>query len=343
MKKDLSYLTDHYDEKIKRVKEIGAPLNFIFYTDPHNGLSEWDCPKHDDYAPDDFESAVDAVASMQYIIDRLPELKCVVCGGDLGCDYNDDPKKAHESFYEMMDALYALSIPTHCCIGNHDDCTIPLFEPLKSYPSYEGEKKPHVSEFYLSPEALHSICMKNNPTKENYYYTDFEEEGYRFVFLNTSDVDDIFDDEGAPLYPQRIGFSLKQIEWFKEIIKTDKKVIVFSHAPLRNKGHFPDCISGNEGMMNGEIMWQIVQRAENVLATVAGHLHYDNIVYDGKMVSIDTQSASGLYHGQWDPACPYREFGTYNETAFDIISIKDKVIYCTRFGSGEDRIARIIK
>ena len=29
--KDLSYLTDHYDEKIKRIKEIDAPLNFIFF------------------------------------------------------------------------------------------------------------------------------------------------------------------------------------------------------------------------------------------------------------------------------------------------------------------------
>ena len=83
MEKDLSYLTDYYDEKIERVKKINAPLNLIFYTDPHNGLSEWDCPKHDDYKEDDFESAIDTVRSMQYIIDRLPNLKCVVCGGDL--------------------------------------------------------------------------------------------------------------------------------------------------------------------------------------------------------------------------------------------------------------------
>ena len=50
MEKDLSYLTDYYDEKIERVKKLNAPVNLIFYTDPHNELLQWDCPKHDDYA-----------------------------------------------------------------------------------------------------------------------------------------------------------------------------------------------------------------------------------------------------------------------------------------------------
>lgn len=341
--KDLSYLTDHYDEKIEKVKKINAPLNFIFYTDPHNGLSEWDCPKHEDYSPTDFESAIDTAESMQYIIDRLPNLSCLVCGGDLGCDYNDDPRLAHKSIEDMMKALYKLTIPVHCCIGNHDDCTICLIEPEKSYPSYEGELKPHVSEYMLRPEDLHRICMKNNPTDENYYYTDFDELGYRFVFLNTSDVECVTNEKGEPLYPHKVGFSVKQLMWFKEAVNTDKKVIVFSHVPLRNKGHFPDCISGREGLLNGEIMWQNIQLADNVVAAVAGHLHYDNIVYDGKMVSIDTQSGTGLVHGQWDSSCPYREYGTYTETAFDIISVKDDVIYCTRFGAGFDRMAKIIR
>ena len=36
---DLRYLTDHYDEKIAQIKQIGAPLNFIFITDQHNELA----------------------------------------------------------------------------------------------------------------------------------------------------------------------------------------------------------------------------------------------------------------------------------------------------------------
>lgn len=345
MKKDLSYLTNYYDAKIEKIKKINAPLNFIFYTDPHNGLSQWDCPKHPDYAEDDFESALDTVASMQYIIDRLPNLQCLVCGGDLGCDYHDDPKKAHESIEEMMEALYRLTIPVHCCIGNHDDCvTAPSVEPLKSFPQFEGEKKPDVSEYVLYPEDLHRICMKNNPTEENYYYTDFDSLGYRFVFLNTSDLRYGTDNKGLKIYPvNEVGVSMKQLQWLKETVQTDKKVIVFSHAPIRSKGHFPDCVGGNECLVHGDQLWNALQRADNVIASIAGHLHYDNLVYDGKIVAIDTQSGTGVDKGKWDPASPEREFGTITETAFDVISVTDKVIYCTRFGVGEDRVARIVR
>ena len=345
MKKDLSYLTDFYDAKIEKIKKIDAPLNFIFYTDPHNGMTEWDCPKHSDYAPGDFESAVDAVDSMQYIIDRLPNLKCVVCGGDLGNDYHDDPKKAHESMEEIMEALYRLTLPVHCCIGNHDDCvTVPILEPLKSFPKFKGEKKPPVSEYVLYPEDLHRICMKYNPTEENYYYTDFDDLGYRFVFLNTSDFSYGADNKGNPIYPvNECTISSKQVFWFKEAIKTDKKVIVFSHAPLQARGHFPDCVEPFERIKNSGWLWNEMQKADNVIAAFAGHLHYDNLVYDGKIVAIDTQSGTGLYRGQWDPSCPEREYGTITETAFDIVSVKENVIYCTRFGVGEDRRAKIIR
>lgn len=345
MKKDLSYLTRHYDAKIEKIRKINAPLNFIFYTDPHNRLSQWDCPKHPEYAPDDFESAVDTVASMQYIIDRLPNLQCVVCGGDLGNDYDDDPQKAHASIEEMMEALYALSIPVHCCIGNHDDCaTTSCLEPFKSFPQFPGEKKPPVSEYLLYPEDLHHICMRYNPTSENYYYWDFEDVGYRFLFLNTSDCAYGMDRFGNPVYPiNECAISAKQVSWFQKVVQTDKKVLVFSHAPIKSRGHFPDCLSPYDKVINGGWLWNEMQKADNVIAAFAGHLHYDNLVYDGKIVAIDTQSGSGLYRGQWDPACPAREYGTITETAFDLVSIRGQVIYCTRFGAGEDRIARILR
>lgn len=344
---DISYLTDFYDEKIEQIKKLNAPLNFIFYTDPHNKLSEWDCPKHPDYAPTDFESAENAVASIQYIIDRLPNLQCVVCGGDLGCDYNDDPKLAHKSIEDMMDMLYKLTLPVHCCIGNHDDCVMASsFEPYKSYPSYEGEKKPPVSEYILYPEDLHRICMKNNPTDKNYYYTDFEDLGYRFIFLNTSDYYYGFDDNGKLIHPVIVGVTREQVLWFKEAVKTDKKVIVFSHSPIKIQGHYPDCTKQHEDMANGPWLWHEIQQAENVIACFSGHLHYDNIVYDGKVVSITTDAATSLCHGfwKWDKGSKYyREYGTITETAFDVISIKDDAIYCTRFGAGDDRFAKIIR
>ena len=64
----LRYLTDFYDEKIARIREIDAPLNFIFITDQHNMF------RH---------STVEAVESMQYILDRCPNIQCVISGGDM--------------------------------------------------------------------------------------------------------------------------------------------------------------------------------------------------------------------------------------------------------------------
>lgn len=235
------------------------------------------------------------------------------------------------------------TIPVHCVIGNHDDCVIASSsEPLKSFPKYEGERKPPVSEYILYPEDLHRMCMKYNPTEENYYYIDFDE-GYRLVFLNTSDICYGIDKNGKLIHPYEVGVSREQVMWFGEAVKTDKKIIVFSHSPIRTKGHYPDHVKQFESMLNGEWLWRKMQKADNVLASIAGHLHYDNIVYDGKLVSIDTQSGTALYRGKWDVACPDREYGTVTETAFDIISITDEVIYCTRFGAGEDRVARIIR
>ena len=96
---DLRYLTDHYDEKIAQIKQIGAPLNFIFITDQHNELAN---------------SVVPAVESMRYILERCPEIQFLVSGGDIGNDYHSDPAEMRASHRRMMDAMYALNIPVHC-------------------------------------------------------------------------------------------------------------------------------------------------------------------------------------------------------------------------------------
>ena len=36
---DTKYLTDHYDEKIKRINDIDAPINFVFITDMHHNMN----------------------------------------------------------------------------------------------------------------------------------------------------------------------------------------------------------------------------------------------------------------------------------------------------------------
>lgn len=40
--RDLSFLTDSYDEKIERIHNLKAPLNFVFITDQHNRMNYYD-------------------------------------------------------------------------------------------------------------------------------------------------------------------------------------------------------------------------------------------------------------------------------------------------------------
>lgn len=73
---------------------------------------------------------------------------------------------------------------------------------------------------------------------------------------------------------------------------------------------------------------------------IAGHVHYDNLRYDEGLLSITSLCSHAQ---QWAPSCPERKVGTITETAFDVFSIKDNMMYLTRFGAGEDRRAELIR
>ncbi|MBQ4607327.1 MAG: hypothetical protein IJB15_11510, partial [Clostridia bacterium] len=108
--KDLRYLTDSYEEGIRRIREIDAPLNFIYMADQHNRMNELSANRRDPDNPPPFELAADAIDSMQYILDRCPNISMVICGGDIGDDYDPDPEKVRASHKEVMDAFYRLSV-----------------------------------------------------------------------------------------------------------------------------------------------------------------------------------------------------------------------------------------
>jgi len=331
---DITYLTKHYDEKIKRIKDIGAPLNFVFITDQHNRMNEWDLRWHPEKNPYDFELAVNAIDSIQYILDRCPEISCVISGGDIGNDYNHDPDEVHKSQREVMEALYRLSVPVYCCIGNHDDALGAATDN-----GFDNTK------FVVLPDEMHKLCMKYNPTKENYFYIDFPSYNYRFVFLNTSDKPYCLNKEGQYEYPWRIEISEKQAAWFeRDALNTKARIIVFSHVPLRTAGIFgtensPQCIKPYDDLFNGPRVYYAAKQCKNVVAMIAGHVHYDNLLYDDHVVIITTMSS---LMQEWDVSCLPRKVGTITETAFDVFSITDDVIYITRFGAGNDRVARIM-
>ncbi len=72
--KDVSYLTDHYDEKnTKGIQQIDAPLNFVFITDQHNRMNQY-AKEYGILDLKGYELAANAIASIQYILDRCPNI-----------------------------------------------------------------------------------------------------------------------------------------------------------------------------------------------------------------------------------------------------------------------------
>ena len=330
---DIRYLTDHYDEKIERIKRIDAPLNFVFITDQHNRMNEY-TNEYSGVESNKYtrELAANHIRSIQYILDRCPEISFVVSGGDVGNDYYPEPERYKASVKEVYDTLYELSVPVHNVIGNHDD-------GLGNAADHGWDFKAHS----ILPKEMHEICMKYNPTEENYYYVDVEQ-GFRMVFMNSVDIPYHFDENGNYPFHWRLEISDKQARWFEEeALKTDRKILVFSHAPLHNAGVFgegmPLGIKPYDDTLNAPRILYDIACSPNVIANICGHVHYDNIVYTNSLLTITTLCSLSQ---EWAPGCPKREFGTITETAFEVFSIKDDLIYTTRFGAGQDRVAHII-
>lgn len=331
--RDIEYLTKHYDEKTERINNIDAPLNFVFITDMHNRMNQYDEGFVKSVTGEKkYELASDHIRSIQYILDRCPKINFVVCGGDVGDDYHKDAETYKNSVREVYDELYKLSVPVYGVVGNHDDGIGNCYDLGYDCRTHS-----------IMPEEMHRIAMKYNPQKENYYYIDVEP-GYRMVFLNCSDLPYQFNDEGHCPFGWRLEISDRQAKWFEQTLITDRKIIVFSHAPLHNEGVFgsegmPQCIKPYDDTLNAPRIIYDISQSKNVIANICGHVHYDNIVYRNGLLTISTLCSLVQ---EWAPSCPERRLGTITETAFDVYSVKNDAIYITRFGAGNDRVAAII-
>ena len=102
----------------------------------------------------------------------------------------------------------------------------------------------------------------------------------------------------------------------------------------------PDGIKPYDDLLNGPRLTFHVRQCKKVLALFAGHVHYDNVRYDGDLPQITTLCAMLQ---QWAPGCPERTAGTITETAFDVVSVKGDTMYLTRFGAGADRRVDLLR
>ena len=104
------------------------------------------------------------VTALEAVLRDAGAVDDVYCAGDY-VDYGTDPREA---------IAWVKSHGVHCVIGNHDDAT--------AMAEQEGD-----NAIAILPDEMHEICMKYNPTPNNYYYADLPSSDYRFVFLNSCD------------------------------------------------------------------------------------------------------------------------------------------------------------
>ncbi len=333
---DVSYLTKNYDKKIEHIRSLGADVNFLFITDCHSGLNRQSSQNSKYRNPEDFELAENAIEAMRYVAERC-DIDFALCGGDVGNDYAPTPEEVHSTISEFYERLYSLPVPVHCCVGNHDDAV-----------GFSTDIGRCIRDFAISPEWMHELCMRNNPTSENYYFFDHERSGLRFVILNISDHSYIPDENGNYTHGWGVDFGEKQLLWLdNEALNTDKSCIILCHMPISCKGIFgcagyPYGFKSAEDFPRGEEIQKCIKKHGNVCLWLAGHVHADNLRYgDGDLHGVVTVTTDSSFLDPQMQPFPQRIFGEETETVFDVFSIKDNYLYITRFGAGLDRQASL--
>lgn len=102
--------------------------------------------------------------------------------------------------------------------------------------------------------------------KQLYYATD--RGAFRFIFLFTK-----------RLHTRReVRLDAKQLRWLKEKVKTDKKIILFSHhslIPINTKGNFWFSKHPEVTYIKNHSDFHRIIRGKNVLLALNGHLHWN--------------------------------------------------------------------
>ena len=180
-----------------------------------------------------------------------------------------------EQFREAREILDKLTKPFIPMMGNHDVWPYQRKKGEKKV-IWEAERPLTVSEF-----EAHFREWKNSPCFENFEVQDgwfqnyaFVTKGFRFVIVDNNNRRKaplgLPGQAGwAKLYPESRQWVEKQISSSKE-----KRIIIFSHAPLRTK-------------------WLKALEKEKEILNIAGHTHKRSVKQEGNVTVLTTNA---LYH-----------------------------------------------
>jgi len=211
-----------------------------------------------------------------------------------------------------------------------------------------------------------NVVMDSDADAIGYYYKDDKFKRIRYIVLNCIDTVYDIDPENDTIEfggQHSYEFRKRQVEWFcKEALDVpdDKwNVVICSHIPpiteniegsdnapnygehllfildsFINKTRYSATASGGSfGSYDIEV--DFTNKGGNVIAWLAGHVHYDNVIVKHGVNIVTTINNDTTV---WDDA-PLKTKGTHTEQAFDIFTINTKTrnVEITRIGAGSDR------
>ena len=198
-----------------------------------------------------------------------------------------------------------------------------------------------------------------------YLYNDTEQK-VRYIFLDTNDIPYSIDENGKLNYTKQHLFALaqNQLDWlvnealcFEEdgwdIIIVSHNFYKFAESGRSNQeserlkvlGDVIDAYQNGEDFAGNyfENEFSVHCKAEfsrvkrgHIIACFAGHNHADFAEYTNGGIPVIYTSNLMMYQ----PCTPARNDGDKSELLFDVVTIdrKEKEIYMTRVGAGEDRV-----
>lgn len=283
------------------------------------------------------------------LIHKTYPISAAYLGGD-NIVNSYDRAALKKSISKMISSFRAFNFPLHVLKGNHDDNSLRGRIESKNEAKVNAEMKDsELTELYKNSTAT---------GKENalYSYTDFENQKVRIIYLNSIDVPYILDGEMIR-YPGQwcYGYQQNQLEFFaKHALNFKDKdapenwsVVILQH--LTSAKGFTDGLVYNE-----DVFWGILdayqkgsayeikrtrgdfpielsvdyrnQSEGTVVGIIQGHLHRDKYAKVNGVNVIATKKSGLLEENQLG----------YNMEIFTI-DTKNKILYSTRYGEGENR------
>lgn len=284
----------------------------------------------------------------------------------LGGDFTNDGYKSYktECFIKLREHFAGVNYyPVH---GNHDDGSIWDLSFIRAESSTN----------HLTHEELYHLFfnhLKDQGAELGdgelglYYYCDDPVKKMRYIFLDAQDIPYIYDEKGKLKYTgmSHYAMSEKQLDWFMNralrVEDEEYGILVTIHiidllALTGVKIHRPYLVVLNSILacykkgMECRVEIKHEDFGANVYAdfskgkrgdligVLVGHYHRDMVVYGNDGFPYIFTGNSVMYN-DGKPDKPLRVDGDKSELLFDVMTIdrKERKIYITRVGVGEDR------